>query len=106
MQEQQAVVVAVNRLDRIAATLLIVRDVELELDVAGIGRVQDSIHIVGPLAEAVHVIVIAERDADVGRAFADLREHAAQALPVIGGGRAVFWLLVGDLQVIPHRRAI
>src|SRR5207244_9790601 len=45
------------------------------------------------------VIVIAERDADVGRAFADLREHAAQALPVIGGGLAVFWLLVGDLQV-------
>src|SRR5207247_5475801 len=75
VQEQQPVRVATDRTDRIAAALMVMRHVELEPHVSWIGRVQNPIDVVGLLADRSHVIVVAERHADIRGSLADLGEQ-------------------------------
>src|SRR5438477_8643403 len=60
VEEEMPPRVLADRGDRIAAALPVMRDVELELDVARIRRVEDSIDLLGFFSEVVHVIVITE----------------------------------------------
>src|SRR5713101_1968327 len=47
------------------------------------------------------MIVISQRDAQIGGALADLGDQAAQLLVVSGRNGLAFWLLVKDLKVKP-----
>ena len=84
----------------IAAALLVVRDVQQHLDVARIGGVEHTIDFFRTLADAVHVVVIRDWNADVGSALADLGHQLAQPLVVCGHQRA-FWTRVRELQELP-----
>ena len=101
VQEDQPIPEFLDRLHGVAATLLIVRRVELQLHVARIGGVEDPPHFVRALAEIVHVIVKADGDAEIRRPFADLGQQPAQALVVIRDDRPALRTLVGQLQVNP-----
>ena len=47
------------------------RDIKFKFDVAGIGRLHDAIHFIGRFAQAAHVIVIADRHAQIDGSLAD-----------------------------------
>src|SRR5204863_9442707 len=78
--EQQSIRVLPDGGDGIDATLLVVGDVELELHVARVGRGKNLIHLLGPFANRVHVIVVPERDAEIRRSFADFGEQTSEPL--------------------------
>src|SRR5206468_5121284 len=80
VKEQQSIRVLPDRADRIAAALLIMGDIELELDISRVGRLEDLIDLPGAFANRIHVVVVAERDAQVCAAFADFSEQASQPL--------------------------
>src|SRR5438128_1358279 len=65
MKKEQTVAVFPDRPGRIASPLEIVRDIQLQLDVARIGRLQNLVHRLGSLAQRAHVIVISQRDSQV-----------------------------------------
>ena len=93
MQEQQAVGIFFDGFHGIAAALEIVGNVEFQLGVARIGGFEDLIDFFGMLAERAHVIVVAERNSEIGGAFAEFGEQLAQVFVVRGGDRAI---LSGD----------
>src|SRR5947207_6495700 len=99
MQEEQAIRMLLNRLDWISATLEIMGNVELELHVTRIGCGQHALESVRVLAHGSHMIVIAEPDAEVGGALADLRQHSSQALVVGVCDRTVFRFLIQHLKL-------
>ena len=101
VKEQQTIVVALNRLHRIAAALLVVRDVELEFHVPRIGRVENTVDRLGRLAQRAHVIVVADADAEIRTAPADLGEQTSEPRVIAGGHRAPFRPRVRDLQIEP-----
>ena len=71
VQKEQPIVILPNSTSRIAAALLIVGDIEFKFDVARIGRLHDPIHFIGRFAQAAHVIVIADRHAQIDGSLAD-----------------------------------
>src|SRR5256885_12431774 len=50
-------------------------------------------------SEGAHVIVIAERNADVGAAPADLSQQASHTAEVIDDRIAIAWALIDDLEI-------
>ncbi len=100
MQEEQTVLVFADGLHGIATAHLVVRDVELELHVTRICRVEDPPHLVGTLADRVHVIVIAERDSKIECSLADLRQHPSKSLVVVAREFA-FRARIRRLQIQP-----
>ena len=91
-------------LDRVAAALLIVRDVEQQVDVARIARVHDAGRALGWLAHAVHVVVIHERDADVGGPLAQVGQQPSHPLVVVGPQRLSLGRFVDHLKVLAAHR--
>ena len=70
-------------LRRVAATLRVMRHVEFQLDVARVRRVHHAVNFVGRFAETAHVIVIAERDADIMNALANFGQQMAEPFEII-----------------------
>ena len=64
MHDLDRLAVAANRLDGIAAALLVVRDVEQQSDGARRAVLHDRFDGLGRLSRAVHVMVIDERHAE------------------------------------------
>ncbi len=101
VQEDQSIAVFLDRLHRISAALLVVRRVELQLDVARIRGVEDPPDFIRAFAQVVHVIVEADRDAEIGRALSDLGQQLAKPFVVLRDDRTALRALVGQLQVEP-----
>src|SRR5436190_10042342 len=99
MQKEQPLGVSTNRANRIAAALVVVRNIELELHVARVRGFENAIDVVGLLADRAHVIVITERNAEIGGPLSDLSEELAKTHRVGRFHRAVLRALVGDLEV-------
>ena len=100
VEKQQSVAVPPNRGHRVAAALLVVRDVEQQLHVPRICRRQHAIRVLRALADRPHVRVIPDRDAQFRRAPPDLRQHVAKSGAVVrrdGASRGPF---VGELQIL------
>src|SRR5262249_4005727 len=94
VQKQQSIVVTVDGLSRIAATLNIVGNVQLQFYVTRIRRIQNPVHLFRLLAQAAHMVVIAHGNAQVRGAFADSSEKVAKFLVVVWNDRAVLRTLV------------
>ena len=89
----------------IAAALLVVRDVEQQMHVRRIGRVEDRGDLLGLLACAVHVMVVDERNADVVGALAKLGEELSHPLIVSRRYGAPFRSFVDHLKELAARRS-
>src|SRR5512146_2407064 len=71
VQEEQPMAVLADCCRWVAATLQIVRNVEFEGEILGIGFAENCIDRLRRLANRVHVVVKAELDAEVRRSLAD-----------------------------------
>jgi hypothetical protein len=69
VKEQKAVVILFNGLGRVAFARDQVGGIELKPDVLSIGVFENQLQIRRTLAESIEVIVVAERDADIGSSF-------------------------------------
>src|SRR4029077_236 len=95
-KQQPARVLAHGRCG-IAARLLVMRRVEQEVYESGIGGVEHARDFFRRLTQGAHVVMVAERDADVGGAAAELREQPPQAAVVVGHWRSTGGTLVDHL---------
>ena len=83
MDEDQPIRVLPHGADRIAAALLVVRNIEQELHVPRVRGIHDLCDFLRLLAERVHVMVVRERNADLHRPLAEFRHQAAQSCVVV-----------------------
>ena len=73
-----------HRLGGISPGLLVMPGIQLEPHESGISGVEHARDFARRLAQRAHVIVVAEWDAQLGAAPADLREQAAHAAEIVG----------------------
>src|SRR5579883_1783644 len=99
MEKQEAVAIGLDGLHGIAATLEIVSDIEFQLQIAWIARFEDLRDLLRMLAERTHVIVVAQWNAKVGCALAELAEQSSKLLAVCSGNAAIAGAVVGNLQI-------
>src|SRR5579872_6191599 len=99
MQKQQTVVIFVDGLHRIAAALQVVSDVEFQLAVARIGGLENLVESLRALTHGTHVIVIAERDSQIGNSFAYLSEQFSQAPVLCRTDRPTLRRFIDELKI-------
>src|SRR5271156_800525 len=87
VKEQKAVVILFDRLSRVPSASDKVGSIELKLDVFRISAFEDEIQARRTLTESVEMIVIAERNAEIGSSFAQFSKEAAKTFALIGCGR-------------------
>ena len=71
-----------NSTSRIAAALLVMRDIKFKFDVARIGCLHDPIYFIRGFPQARHVIVIADRYAQIDGSLADFSQHSSELLKI------------------------
>src|ERR1051325_1625969 len=79
MQEKQAILIFLDSLGGISATLKIMRHVQFQLGEARVRGLQDLIHFLGALSKRTHVVVISERDSQIRCALSNFCDEFAQA---------------------------
>jgi hypothetical protein len=84
VKKQKAVVILANRLRGITCTSDQVCSIELELHIFRIRALENKVEIGRHLAKRIEVVVVAERNAEISGAFAELCEELAQPLALIG----------------------
>ena len=79
MQEQKPVGVLLNGFGRVAPALEVMRHIEFQLGVARVRRLQNLLYLFGTLSQRAHVVVVSERNSQVGGALSYFCDELAQA---------------------------
>src|SRR5262249_15788082 len=91
VQKEQPVTILPYGFHRIATTLLVVGDIQLEFDVARVGGAHDPVNFIGRFTQTSHVVVIPQRNAEASGPLPDLSEEAAELLEVRSFRLPIFW---------------
>src|SRR6266436_2721866 len=99
MQKEQAIAERLDGFHGVAPALEIVRDIQFQLDVPRIRQTHDLIEFFGAFTKRTHMIVISERNSEVGGALAKLGESFGQLFEVHRGRRTALGAIVENLEI-------
>jgi hypothetical protein len=83
VQEEKPIVILLDGLSGVASTRNGVGGVEFQLNVFRVSVFEDQMQVRGALAESIEMVVVAERNAKICGAFAQLSQEVAKTLALI-----------------------